>query len=170
MSDHGVKAAAARAGVSAEEYLKRTRRGELYCYRCRGWHDSSEFGPDRRRPSGKATSCSRSVSAARLEMLRREIGDLADQQAASRQQQHGPAAPAADQWVAIVRQLPPEPRDQRRGTYWTGANGHDDGDWTTSLDDAARFPTIEALRDALIAAYGGPGNVPSGCHLARFSQ
>ena len=75
MSTRALQTAATRAGISAGEYLRRLGTGQRYCYRCRDWHDASEFGADNRCPDGKATSCLRSVRAARQAVLRRVPGE-----------------------------------------------------------------------------------------------
>src|SRR5579862_1051775 len=42
-SEHTLKIEAARAGVSVAEYQARLRRGLLWCYRCRDWHQADAF-------------------------------------------------------------------------------------------------------------------------------
>jgi hypothetical protein len=167
MSTRALQTAAIRAGISASEYLRRLGTGQRYCYRCRDWHDASEFGADNRCPDGKATSCLRSVRAARQAVLRRVPGEVSAPLLPARQQAAPPAS-SGGPWVAIVRQTPAKPHDSCPAMYWTGPDGqHGCRAWTAALPQAARFPTAEALRDALIAAYGSPGDVPAGCHLAR---
>jgi hypothetical protein len=50
---------ATRLGISEQEYLAHTERGELWCSRHRAWHPADDFAPDPRRPRGKQTSCRR---------------------------------------------------------------------------------------------------------------
>jgi hypothetical protein len=68
--ERALRVEAARAGVTVQEYLGRLGQGLLYCYRCEDWHDAGAFGPDRRRASGRAASCQRSVREARRAPLR----------------------------------------------------------------------------------------------------
>jgi hypothetical protein len=170
MSTRALKTAASRAEVTIDEYLWRLGNGQRYCYRCQEWHDASEFGPDSRRPGGKATSCLRSIRAARHAALRRELGGLPAQQPAV-PRQRVPSGSSHGQWVAVVREKSADPRDGGTARYWMGPGGqHGSHTWTAALPAAARFPTAEALRDALIAAYDAPGKVPPACHLARTSS
>ncbi len=167
MSTRALQTAATRAGISAGEYLRRLRTGQRYCYRCRDWHDASEFGADNRCSDGKATSCLRSVRAARQDVLRRVLDELSAPPPSKRQHAAPPPSHGGP-WVAIVRQTPAKPHDSCPAMYWTGPDGqHGCRAWSVALSKAARFPTAEALRDALVAAYGSPGDVPAGCHLAR---
>jgi hypothetical protein len=171
MTSRALRAAAARAGTSTGEFLEHLEQGELYCYRCQGFHPADEFGPGSRRgPGVKATSCLRSIRAGRQAELRRELGGLAAQPSGGLQDQ-ARSSPADGQWVAVVREASPDPRGRGRASYWTGPDGGRDGrTWAASPADAARFRSMETLRDALLAAYGEPGQLPPGCRLARISQ
>lgn len=51
------KIAAAKAGVSIEEYLQRQASGFKHCVLCRDWHNAEAFGKDRTRYDGLASSC-----------------------------------------------------------------------------------------------------------------
>ena len=51
------KAAAARLGISLQEYSGRLQRGEKWCLRCPGWHPLSAFGKDSSRGDGFASAC-----------------------------------------------------------------------------------------------------------------
>jgi hypothetical protein len=73
-SERALKTDAERAGVTVQEYLGRLNRGLLYCYRCDDWHEAEAFGPDRRRVSGRAGSCQRSLREARQAPIRRVLG------------------------------------------------------------------------------------------------
>jgi hypothetical protein len=57
--------AARRAGMGLNEYVDRLDRGDLFCYRCQGFHPGAEFGSDRSRVGGKTGSCLRALRAAR---------------------------------------------------------------------------------------------------------
>jgi hypothetical protein len=72
-----LRAEAARAGVTVQEFLGRLGQGLLYCYRCDDWHDTGAFGPDRRRASGRACSCLYSVREARQAPIRRALAPAA---------------------------------------------------------------------------------------------
>jgi hypothetical protein len=175
MSDRTLKADAARAGLTVAEYRRHLEHGELYCYRCQDFHSAAAFGPDNRRPCGKATSCLRSIHQARQAALRRKQGGRAAAQPGGGQpgapQPGAPPATAQGQWVAVIREASPGPLAIDTAAYWTGPDGPGGNrTWTASPAVAARFPTVRELRDALIAAYGDPGNVPSGCRLARIGQ
>ncbi|MGH3194587.1 MAG: hypothetical protein ACRDNT_01365 [Streptosporangiaceae bacterium] len=148
-----------------QEYLGRLGQGLLYCYRCAGWHDAGAFGPDRRRPSGRAGSCLRSVREARQARIRRAVPSPAA----------GPAPAAASAvWVVKRRAPSPGPDSGEADWYWRGpaggAAGNRQGAWSPALDETvARFPAITEARDELIAAFGGTGTVPPGCRLARLA-
>src|ERR1700692_4395498 len=71
--ERALRAEAARVGATVQEYLGRLGQGLLYCYRCAEWHDAGAFGRDRRRPSGRAGSCLRSVREARQAPIRRAL-------------------------------------------------------------------------------------------------
>lgn len=51
------KVAAARAGVSVEEYVARVESGEKWCTGCKEWHSRAAFGDDASRSDGLAASC-----------------------------------------------------------------------------------------------------------------
>lgn len=52
-----LKIAAARTGLSLEEYQARIANGEKWCTGCKGWHKVSEFGIDRSRYDGLTAQC-----------------------------------------------------------------------------------------------------------------
>lgn len=56
--------AAARTGLTVSEYLDRINAGLLWCWRDQDWEPAENFGVDRSRVSGRATSCRRSKNAA----------------------------------------------------------------------------------------------------------
>ena len=163
--ERALRAEAARAGVTVQEYLGRLGKGLLYCYRCDDWHDTDAFGPDRRRLSGRAGACLRSVREARQAPIRRELPSTAA----------GPASPAPSAvWVVKRRAPSPGTDGDEADLYWCGPGGSAAGDrrgiWSPALDETvARFPTITGARDALTAAFGGDGTVPPGCRLARLA-
>lgn len=53
-----LKQAAARIGVSPEEYERRGAAGEKWCGGHRCWHSVADFAADRSRASGLTASCS----------------------------------------------------------------------------------------------------------------
>lgn len=53
-----VKIAAAKCGVSLDEYLTRMRAGIHHCTKCRMWKPAQEFCLDRTRPHGRSHVCS----------------------------------------------------------------------------------------------------------------
>jgi hypothetical protein len=57
-----IRMGAAHLGISEEEYLSHTERGELWCTRHREWHPADAFPPDRRRASGRQPTCRRRPS------------------------------------------------------------------------------------------------------------
>ena len=75
--ERALRTEAARAGVTVQEYLGRLSQGLLFCYRCEEWHEADAFGPDRRRPSGRAGSCQHSLREARRAPLRRALPQAA---------------------------------------------------------------------------------------------
>ena len=159
--ERALRAEAARAGVTVQEYLGRLSQGLMYCYRCEDWHDADAFGRDRRRLSGLAGSCLRSVREARQAPIRRALPSA--------------AAEPAPRAVWIVKRRAPSGTDGgETELYWRGPGGSAEGDrrgtWSPALDETvARFPAINEARDALTAASGGPGTVPPGCRLARLA-
>ncbi len=160
--ERALRAEAARAGATVQEYLGRLGQGLLYCYRCAEWHDAGAFGRDRRRPSGRAASCLRSVREARQAPIRRALPGAATE----------PAPPAV--WVVKRRAPSSGTDDGEADLYWCGPGGSATGDrqgtWSPALDETvARFPAITEAHDALTAASGGPGTVPPGCRLARLT-
>jgi hypothetical protein len=54
-----LKVAAARVGLSLDEYMARRNAGLKHCFRCSDWHPVAEFGPDASRSDGLAASCMR---------------------------------------------------------------------------------------------------------------
>lgn len=50
-------AAAAKIGVSTDEYVAQRRAGRRWCSRCRTWHEENAFGLDARR--GRKRICNR---------------------------------------------------------------------------------------------------------------
>jgi hypothetical protein len=160
IGEHTLKIEAARAGVTAQEYLSRLRRGLLYCYRCQDWHPENAFPADSRRHTGRAGSCNRAIRAAVRQELT-ERGQL--------------AAPAAV-WVIKRLEPSPGPGGGQASSYWRGpgrAPGRSrkrPGTWSPALDKhVARFPSADEARNALIAAFGSPGAVPPGCRLVRLA-
>ena len=63
-ADGALRTAAARVGLGANEYLDRVNKGLRYCFRCRDWHEATDFGKDASRVGGLARSCRRSRNAA----------------------------------------------------------------------------------------------------------
>lgn len=53
-------AAANACGVSVAEYLKKRRRNQHWCWKCRKFHPASAFGKDRSRSSGLLPFCKES--------------------------------------------------------------------------------------------------------------
>lgn len=51
------KVAARKAGVTIEEWQSRRARGERWCYCCKTWRPSIEFGKDKSRTDGLASAC-----------------------------------------------------------------------------------------------------------------
>ena len=68
--ERGRRSAAARIGVSYEEYAGRLAKFERWCSQHRTWHAVKEFSPDPSRPSGHAASC----RAAKNEFKRQHQG------------------------------------------------------------------------------------------------
>ena len=156
LGERVLRTEAARAGVPVQEYLGRLGQGLLYCYRCENWHDADAFARDRRRPSGRAGSCLRSVREARQAPIRRALPSPAAP----------PPTPAA---VWIIKRRAPVlgTNGGERDVYWCGPDG---SAWSPALDETvARFPAVTEARDALTAASGGPGAVPPGCRVARLA-
>ena len=56
-TDGARKVAAKRAGVTLDEYLARSQRGDKWCYACRAWHPVSQFGIDASRFDGLTSIC-----------------------------------------------------------------------------------------------------------------
>lgn len=52
-----LRTAAARVGVSAEEYAARRGAGEKWCHGCRAWHSLAVFSLDRSRGDGRKATC-----------------------------------------------------------------------------------------------------------------
>ena len=52
-----IKLAAARLGITLEEYQEHLLRGEKHCLRCRPLHPRSEFAKDRSRGDGLTPAC-----------------------------------------------------------------------------------------------------------------
>lgn len=52
-----VQSAASRLGISVQEYTEKRRQGEKWCTSCKAWHAISQFGIDKKRSDGFATSC-----------------------------------------------------------------------------------------------------------------
>lgn len=52
-----LKVAAARTGLSLEDYQARVANGEKWCTGCKSWHPKSEFKIDRSRYDGLASKC-----------------------------------------------------------------------------------------------------------------
>jgi hypothetical protein len=160
--ERALRVEAARAEVTVPEYLGRLDQGLLYCYRCGDWHDAGAFGRDRRRPSGRAGSCLRSVREARQASIRRALPSAAAQ-----------PAPFAE-WIVKRRAPSPGTDGGETGMYWCGPGGSAAADrrgtWSPALNDrVARFPAITEACAALTVAFGGPGTVPAGCRLARLA-
>jgi hypothetical protein len=159
IGEHTLKIEAARAGVTAQEYLTRLSQGLLYCYRCQDWHPEDAFPADNRRHSGRAGSCNRAIRAA----VRQDLAG------------RGQLPPPAAVWV--IKRLDPSPGPGGQAcTYWRGPGPAPDqgrkrpGTWSPALDEnTARFPGAGQARDALITAHGGPGAVPAGCRLVRLA-
>jgi hypothetical protein len=160
-SEHTLKIEAARAGVGVGEYQARLRQGLLWCYRCQDWHQAEAFPADARRHSGRAGSCHQAIRAAARDAL------------AGRGQVSPPAA------VWVIRRPGPAPRLLPGGqpwAYWCGPGSGAmpspgrAGAWSPALGNhVARFPGPGQARDALITAFGGAGEVPPGCRLARLA-
>jgi 5-methylcytosine-specific restriction endonuclease McrA len=55
--ERGWKNAAARIGVSSDEYMARIMMGEKWCSACKAWHSRWIFPIDRSRGDGLAASC-----------------------------------------------------------------------------------------------------------------
>ena len=51
--------AAMQLGMDVADYVARRERGERWCWGCVEWHPASEFGRNRTRPGGYASSCRR---------------------------------------------------------------------------------------------------------------
>jgi len=51
------KIVAQKAGVSFEEFQRRVKRGEKWCYRCKKWLNQKLFGKDSSRYDGFASAC-----------------------------------------------------------------------------------------------------------------
>lgn len=58
-----LRQAAARAGVTPAEYAARLEQGQVWCYRCLGWHRAEAFPPDARSHTGRAGFCEQSIRA-----------------------------------------------------------------------------------------------------------
>lgn len=156
IGEHTLKIEAARAGVTAQEYLARLRQGLLYCYRCQDWHSEDAFPVDNRRHSGRAGTCTRAILAA------------ARQQLAGR----GQLPPPGVVWVIKRLEPSPGPDGGPASSYWRGpgrapGRGRNrPGTWSPVLDEhTARFPGADEARNALINAFGGAYAVPPGCRL-----
>lgn len=52
-----IKAAAARLGISLEEYLTKLDAGLKWCTKCKGWKQITEFAKDKSRGDGLKASC-----------------------------------------------------------------------------------------------------------------
>ena len=52
-----LKTAAARIGVTPEEYTRRRAAGEKWCMGCRAWHPADRFATDRSRGDGLVPTC-----------------------------------------------------------------------------------------------------------------
>jgi hypothetical protein len=57
-----IQMGATRLGISVEDYLEHTQRGELWCTRHREWHPADDFPPDSRRARGRQATCRRRPS------------------------------------------------------------------------------------------------------------
>lgn len=51
------KRAAAKIGISLNEYIDRLERGQKHCIDCRQWKDRGEFHPDKTRWDGTSAKC-----------------------------------------------------------------------------------------------------------------
>lgn len=51
------KGAAAKLGISFDEYIERLERGQKHCIDCREWKDRGDFHPDKTRWDGVAARC-----------------------------------------------------------------------------------------------------------------
>lgn len=49
--------AAQKVGVTPAEYIDKIKIGEKWCFRCRKWHPINDFGRDKHRFDGLASSC-----------------------------------------------------------------------------------------------------------------
>lgn len=64
-AEGALRTAASRVGLGVTEYQDRINAGLRHCWRCQDWHPCADFGKDRTRWDGLATSCRSSLSAAR---------------------------------------------------------------------------------------------------------
>ena len=65
------KRVAAAVGLTLDEYLDKLKSGEKWCTGCKSWHHKGEFGPDKSRPDGLASTCARRRGEMRVSRQRR---------------------------------------------------------------------------------------------------
>jgi hypothetical protein len=57
ITDHGIRSAAGRIGITVEEYKLHVGRNRKWCSLCQKWHPLRKFGNDKSTYDGRAASC-----------------------------------------------------------------------------------------------------------------
>lgn len=60
--DGAIKSAAKKIGITPQEWKRKVRNNEAWCYCCKSWVSRGMFGVDKSRGNGLASSCKRCVS------------------------------------------------------------------------------------------------------------
>lgn len=53
----GALSGANKIGITVDDWVANRKAGRLWCYCCKSWKQSTEFGTDKSRGTGKASAC-----------------------------------------------------------------------------------------------------------------
>ncbi len=91
------KSAAAKVGLTLDEWLKKCLSGNRWCYHCRGWKAVAEFAVDKSRLGGKSSVCRPCNS----ERSKRSRYGLTREDRARMETKHCPICDRAEQIMVI---------------------------------------------------------------------